>query len=55
MLPGKVVTSTVLRYHWTVGGGRPRARHGSDEMRPKSPSVSNDTFSCSSGFSVLAN
>jgi hypothetical protein len=33
--------------------GTPRARQGSEEIRPKSPNVSNDTFSKRTGFSKI--
>ena len=52
LLPGKVVTSTVFLNHLTEGSGRPRARHGNDEILPKSPSVSKPTLSTSIGFSI---
>lgn len=53
MFPGKDVTSTTFLYHLTDGVGTPRARQGSEEIRPKSPNVSNDTFSKRTGFSKI--
>jgi hypothetical protein len=37
----------------TDGVGTPRARQGSEEIRPKSPSVSSETFSKRTGFSKI--